>query len=228
MANATTIVEDSLALNGVENPTANQKSQGFRFLNDLISSESIKRLFTHVNVEDTHTLVDGTASYTIGSGATISTVRPIKIVDVQVRDSNSQDYPVDIITEPEYKFFTKKSIEGRPDKLYYDTTYPNGTIYLYPTPNAAETLVLTSWKAITELSTLDSTVTLPNEYKSVLKWGLAASLAPIYDEGLLQYFEGKAQKAYLELGDANAKYMVAQFPNALVGRRFNNIETGVQ
>ena len=61
--------------------------------------------------------------------------------------------------------------------MFYDNEYTLGKVYLYYTPDAAETLHIDSWKPLVELAALGTTVSLPPEYKRMLTYNLAVDLA---------------------------------------------------
>jgi hypothetical protein len=127
----------------------------------------------------------GSASYTIGTGGIFNTVRPLRIVDAFIRDSNGFDYPVDVtMTRHEYDAISDKTASARPTRLYYDPQYALGIIYFDYAPDIVETLYLVSEKSITELANTDTTVSLPDYYKMALIFNLAILLAADLDNRL--------------------------------------------
>ena len=181
MATAQDIVEGALRKVGNHTPTAEQLANGLETLNNLLGSLSTEKLMVQGVTSETHTLVASTASYTFGTGGDINSTRPNEIVDAFIRDSDNRDYHIDLISQKEYNRITDKTLEGRPYKLFYDNEYTLGKIYLYYTPNAAETLHIDSWKPIVELAALNTTVSLAPEYKKMLVFNLAVDLAPDYN-----------------------------------------------
>jgi hypothetical protein len=98
-----------------------------------------------------------------------------------IRDSNGHDYDVELISESEYNSISEKTTSSRPSSLWFYPSYPLAYIYLYPTPDAAETLWLVSMKIFTETSSFDSltaTLAFPPEYEEPLINNLALRLAP--------------------------------------------------
>jgi hypothetical protein len=224
MATATTIVTDALLVMGVTNATQTEKNDGLRFLNNMLSALSAEKLLTHVNVRETHTLTDGTAEYTWGSGGDISTARPLKIQDVFLRDS-SNDYPVEIITEDAYNDKSVKSTESRPARLYYAPEYPLGKIFLYPTPsNSTDVLHFSTWKAISELSSLSSSVSLPNEYKEFLVYNLAKRLAPSFGYTMSREDADIAERSSERIRSVNFQDLISKFDSAITIQRTSTLE----
>lgn len=187
MATAQDIVERALRLNRKHAPTATMLSNGLISLNDMISSWSVDGLLVPCNTTENLTLVVGQDEYTIGSSGNFDTVRPSKIVNAYIRDSNNEDHPVDVtMTEPEYSAITDKTADARPTRLYYDPQVTLGVIYFDYEPETAETLVLISEKPITEFAALSTSVSLPDHYKQTLSFNLAVMIAPEFDNELPQ------------------------------------------
>jgi hypothetical protein len=191
----------------------------------MLSAWSAEKLLTHVNVRETFTLTDGTAEYTWGSGGDITTARPIAIQDVFVRDSSGNDYPVEIITEDVYNDRSLKSTEGRVDRIYYATEYTLGKIFTYPTSNSStDVLHFSTWKAITEISALSDTVSLPNEYKEALVYNLAKRLATIDGYTMGREDADIAERSMERLRNVNFKDLIAKSDNAITKYKTFNID----
>lgn len=225
MATAQTIIKATFRKLGIRNPSNDDLAYGLEALNDLLTSWSGEKLLTHVNVREAFTLSIGQSTYTWGSGGNITTARPIDIEDIYVRDSNGNDYPIDIITEEFYNDIILKTNQGRPDRVYYATEYPLSKIFLYPTPNAAETLQISSWKALSEISLLTSTVSLPNEYRRALIYNLLLDIASEFGYEPSPNEHDIAEKTKDILRNVNSKDMVTQFPNAITKGNLYNIDT---
>jgi len=180
MATAGNIVDDAYGLCGVLQPTAVERTRGLRKLNDLLALWSAERLLVYFVVEESFTLVVGTAVYTIGSAGTFNTVRPAKITAAYIRDSDNQDYPVDpLMALTEYNRITVKSTNARPERLYYAPEFPLGKVHFDSPPDAAYTFNVFSWKPLSSFADLDTTtLVIPAEYIKALEYHLAVDLAP--------------------------------------------------
>jgi hypothetical protein len=98
-----------------------------------------------------------------------------------------------------------KTTPGRPYYLHFVGTAPLGTVYLYPVPDAAETLYLDSLKPLTEITGLTTVLAFPPGYLSALKSNLAVLLAPEYgrEPSKLVYQEAHdTKKAILNINAA--------------------------
>ncbi len=151
-------------------------------LNVLVDSWNADGLLIPSVTRESFTLTIGTASYNWGTGAgagNFTTARPAKLIRAFIRDG-SYDYPVDLIGGDEYEDITDKTTMGRPEKLWYDPTYPLATVFLYFAPDAAYSLHTDSEKDLIDFSSLVATISLPPEYLAALKWNLAQELCAPY------------------------------------------------
>jgi len=181
------LLTSSLRAIGVKNPgvtlTAEEVNDAKEILNLMLDTWSAEGLPVYAATIEGLTLTAGAASYTIGATAVAPnfiTARPTQILNAFVRDSGGTDYPVEIIGSKQYQGISTKTTSGRPYFLHYVGTAPLGTIYLYPVPDAAETLYLDSLKPLVDLDDLTATIVLPPGYNAALKSCLAVALAPEY------------------------------------------------
>jgi len=204
------IVTSSMRKIGVltknQSPSADEASDGLEMLNDLIASLSNDSLIIYSRTVENFTLSAGTASYTIGTGATFNTARPIRIVAAYVR-SGGIDYSLDIVSDERYATIQLKSTQGSyPEHLNYTNAYPTGTINLYPAPSAADTLYLVSEKELSSL-TLNGTVNLPPGWKRMLIYNLAIEMGPEYGQPVTQEIYEIARQSK---GEIKAAVMAAK------------------
>ena len=169
-------------------------------LNSMIASWSAERLTVPYLVTDTLTLTPSDGEYTFGTGGDINSARPNRIEEAFIRDANNIDYPVKIVHVSKYNDVEDKTTEGRPYYLYYIAEYPLAKIKLIYVPDAAETLVLDSWKPLTQIATVATTINLPGEYRRALEYNLAVDLAPEYAQELSQsvYTEANQSKKIIK------------------------------
>ena len=209
--------------------SATEQTHWLAVFNAMLDSLSLDRLMVYQLLQESKALSASVGSYTIGSGGAWDTTRPNKIVDpCFVRDSNGQDYPVELIDAAQYGLLVKKTLESTyPEYLFYDHAYASslGTIYLYPEPAATGyTLYINSWKQLTRLSTIGDTVTLPPGYEEMLTAQFAiraaAGQVPVSAELARIARDSKAAVARL-----NAPSPVLQMDAGVSGRRRWNINT---
>lgn len=111
--------------------------------------------------------------------------RPLRITNAFTRitasGTTALDYPIEIINRDRWSNIGLKSLPGPwPLVLYYDPTYPLGTIYLYPNPSQAGILHLWTDTILSDFTSLTQAINLPQGFARALKKNLALELAPEY------------------------------------------------
>jgi hypothetical protein len=181
-----------------------QETDAFTVLNSMIASWSAERLMIPHLVTDTLTLTIGDGEYTFGTGGDINSARPNRIEEAFVRDSQGNDFEVDIIHVSKYNDIGLKTTQGRPYYLYYIAEYPLAKIKLIYVPDAAETLHLDSWKPLSQIAAVGDTISLPGEYQRALEYNLAVNIAPEYAQELPQSVYTLANQTTRTIKNLNA------------------------
>ena len=163
--------------------------------NRMLNSMSADGINLFYRVSESFAMTSGTASYTIGSSATFDTTRPNVIEQAFIR-VDGYDYIVTPRPMDEYWGISDKTTQGRPYLLYYNTTYPNGTIYLYYVPDSSDDLYIVSQKPLTTYSDEDTSVSIPAEYEDTLITRLAMQIAPRYGISVSSELALNAKTAY--------------------------------
>jgi hypothetical protein len=180
---ARTIITRAMQKIGVlvksEPPSADEADDALASLNALIASWSNDSLNVYARTWENFPL-SAAASYTIGTGGTFNTTRPMDIIEAHVR-SGSIDYPLGIITDEAYNSISYKNLSGIPEFLNYSNAYPLSIIRLYPI-DTSQTLYILSEKAVTGFATLDTAFSLPDGWERALIYNLALELAPEYQQ----------------------------------------------
>jgi len=149
-------------------------------LNMLIDSWSTQGLALYCNTDSTYAVTSGQASYTLGAGADWDGTRPTELTSAFIR-SNSTDYPMQALTAEEYAGIgTKTSTADIPETYYYNPTWPNGTVTLWPVPSANSVAGLSHRTQIATVTSLQTDIDMPPGYLMAFRYGLAAVLAPTY------------------------------------------------
>lgn len=160
--------------------TASEQTHYLSRLNSMLESWSLERLMCYQVVEESHALTSSVGTYTIGSGGVWDTTRPNKIVQAFIRDSDSNDTPVQVINAQAYNEIVAKTTTGsNPDLLYYDGAFAAGlaTIYLYPEPSSGLTLYISSWKQLQTFAAISTTVVLPPGYQRAIESNFSVEIA---------------------------------------------------
>lgn len=181
MATASDIIRRSLrligAIAGGETPSLTEQADALEALNAMLDSWRTESLAVYALRDETLTLT-GAASYTIGTGGALNTTRPVKIESAYERVGDT-DYPVKLASAAAwYQLAAKSTTSDVAEWLYYEPSYPLGTLYLYPKPTTG-VLHLVTWVPFTALAAADS-VALPPGYQDAITYHLALRLAPEY------------------------------------------------
>jgi len=154
---------------------------------------------------ETASVTAGTAAYTIGATGDIAVARPPSIEKIYVRDSNSIDYPTTQISAQKYARISDKSQSGRSLYWWYNPTYPNGTLTLWPVPDgSSDTLIITMLQQLSSPINLTDDMEFPEMYNAAMRWCLAVELAPEYGVDLHPYVSVNANASFAQLQQVNA------------------------
>ena len=166
-----------------EGPSTAESNDGLLSLNWMLNSWSAQALPVYQITRETFPLT-GLLSYTIGTGGTFNTPRPVKIETASVIDSAGAGRPVKLGTVEEWVSYADKTRSGvYADLLYFDGAYPQATIYLIPKPQTGSSLELYSYKPLVQFATLTDTIALPPGYERALIMALALELWNQYRQG---------------------------------------------
>jgi len=175
--NAQDMIKSSMRLLGLievgETPPGDELQDALSAFNTMLDGWSTKRHAIYARTDEGFTLTASTGSYSMGT----NTTRAIKIEDAFIRDDNNVDTKLILITKERYNDLALKSTEGRPQYLMYDPQYSLAEIHLYPVPDKAYTLYTDSWKALSSVSTLTTTIAFPPGYERAFKYNLAIEIA---------------------------------------------------
>ena len=119
--------------------------------------------------------------YTAGPAGDIPK-RPLELFQAILSGANlgQTKYPIEIAGWDEFEALTFPSAQGNPSYVYYNPTYPLGTIAIYPTPNSDWTITLTgkfAWDAVD----INAEVSLPPGYDSAILDALAVKVCENYN-----------------------------------------------
>ncbi len=210
-----TILESAMKSIGViaarEVANLNDLNDALEVFQSMLRMWAARRLLIYASVRESKVLTAGVASYTWGSGGNINTTRPMRILGAFIRDVNNFDHPVEIISEEEYNGIAVKTTQARPDRLFFHPLYPLASIYLYSTPDAAETLWIISMKQFTETSSfaaLEDEIDFPPEYQEPMITNLAFRLAPRYGKSTPQEVSVLANSGIGTISTINAANQV--------------------
>lgn len=134
----------------------------------------------------------GTGTYTINPPQTVSSramqtyyQRPQSLTTAFVRvpasGTNGLDFPVGIIDVTAYEAIGLKNLAGPwPKYIYYQPTFPNGNLTVWPLPTSTAEMHLFADTQLAQFFNLSDDIDLPPGYSAALRWCLAEQLIPFY------------------------------------------------
>jgi len=226
MTTARTLITQSLKDLGAiavgETPTADEANDALECLNQMIQTWQTESLIVYAKNQQVFTYpVTGQQTYTIGPTGDFVTTRPIRIDAALNRDANDNDYWFYVAKDfSDYAQLITKAVSAQLQTvLYYDPTYPNGTIYLWPTPNdSGYRLVLWTWTSVTEFTSLDAVITLPPGYERALRSNLAIDLAARYGRDIMPSLGVTAVDSKAQIKRTNMTIPTLKFETGLGSR----------
>jgi hypothetical protein len=192
-----------------QTPSATEYTNALVKLNALVGEFRTKGLQIWHRTTYTMSLVNGTSSYTIGSGQTLNTPYPIHLLQVVRADANQGTrIPVEVIADYNFNLLPSNS-SGVPIQVTYQPKVNLGVIKVWPTPDSYAatnvTLTLTYLRPIEYFSASTDTADFPEEWVSAIIYNLAVRMAPEYGIPLedRQLLIKEAEK-YLESAEDNS------------------------
>lgn len=184
MAVAHFLVDRSLRLleqiGSGETPTDDEYADALLVLSDLIDSWRNEKLMCYAMQEETLTLSAGDPSYTLGGPGDSGNERPVTIDRAWIVDGDIS-YEVAAMNESEYAAIPAKTTQSNwPDRFLYRPSMSNGTLIVYPVPDATRTMKLLTRSVVTAPLLSTANVTVPPGWSRAISYNLAVELAPEY------------------------------------------------
>ena len=213
-------------LGRTEVPTAQDFTDGLYCFNQLLESWSNNSLMTYATLERSFSLQAGVQSYTIGQGGIVNTDRPIDITQAFIRDSNNNDFGMSIVPRTIWNNIGAKGVTSQiPSTLFYDSTYPLGTIYVFPVPLINYTLFYDSPLNQVTASTGTVSISMPpgteRTFVSNLALELMANGFPcLLNEIQLAALNKAASEGIANIKRTNIKEVLATYDDAIVSNSY--------
>jgi hypothetical protein len=178
---------------GASIPPADAQS-ALRVLNRLIGQWALQGLTIPAVTQVSVTLVSGKGGpsnpYTIGPTGNIATARPPSqahvlaaalVSAVTIPATPTSEIPLALYTDQAYLAISVKELAGaQPSGLWYNPTWPLGTIQLWPVPTSTATLptiVLSLQQPLATFATLTQSYDLPDGMEDAIVTNYALKLA---------------------------------------------------
>jgi|TARA_R100000655_G_scaffold103520_1_gene150033 hypothetical protein len=167
------IIEEAYGRIGGETITGKESSSARRSLNLMLKEWSNRSIQLWSVSESTQTLTSGTANYTLNS-YTIDVEEAV--ISVTNADGTRTDFEMERISRDDYLRIPDKSNSGRPSQYFVDKQL-TPIIYLYPTPDDADTFRYKERKALEDITAATESVDIPNRFLPCAISGLAYYLS---------------------------------------------------
>lgn len=186
--------------------SAEDAADGLLLLNEYLDHLNATDRGIYTTTATTYTMTSGLQPHTIGVTAnsptfTVTVARPDRILSANVVLTGNVRVPVDIIDQQQWDNIRAGAAAGQavtissrvPLVLYYDTGWPNGSIYLWPVPtgNSLELRYETLFADVA----LTDTFTLPPGYQQAVRLTLAELMASSWGQPVASETRRKAQQA---------------------------------
>jgi hypothetical protein len=198
---------------------------GLTRLNGILDQWSVEKLLIFNIGIAKYTLSANVGTYTIGQGggASFNAPRPIKIEQARIFLAVSG---VDVAVKKLRKFSEAEWTEVSdpsastaliPEVFYFDSAYPNGTLYIYPRPicSVATKVELSTWSALTQFATIADIVAFPPGYYNAVMYNLALQLGPAFNRQPDQLTAAKAAEGIEMIRRHNAEVMTGDMGAAI-------------
>lgn len=217
---ATALITSSLrtinAIASGETPTPEELTDALSQLNDLLENWSTQSLAVYMSQMETFATVAGTAAYTIGPTGTWVTTRPVFIDGDGICTFQGVDFPVEKIGQEQYNSIGLKTIQQPIVESYlYQNDFPNGRVFLYPTPSQIVSIGLNTQRVLSSVPTIATVLSLPPGYLLAIRYNLAVLLAPDYRKAVTPTVQSIATSSFAAIKRANKQKRVARFDAAL-------------
>lgn len=140
--------------------------------------------------------------------------RPLRIVEAFIRDEDSNDRPIRVISEKEYYELSNKTSDGSVTSIYYDPQLTTGQLYVWPqTSVVTDTLELVVHRPIEDMDDSADTFDVPVEWLEPIVWGLAWRMCPDagVSEAKMTKLEGVAERFLKDAEDMDIEDVSVTF-----------------
>jgi hypothetical protein len=152
----------------------------------------------------------GAPSYTMGTGGTLATTRPVRITSAATLTTGGSSMPTQVADAATWaaRVYDDTEIGAFVELVFPDYGLPLITLRVWPRP-ATGSLILYSLKPLTAFAALTDTVTLPSGYEEGLIYGFACKIAPEFSKRPTEEVIAIADRARLAIGKTNAQLLLA-------------------
>ena len=222
------IIEEAYERIGMQGVSGNQLRMARRSLNIMFQEWGNRGLHYWEVANNSITLVDGQATYTMfrstGDGTSDATAvyGVDDILEAVYRNSSNVDTPLTKINRSTYQGLSNKTSEGTPSQYFVQRFIDKVTITLYLTPGSTEagnTINYYYVKRIQDVGDYTNATDVPYRFVPCMASGLAYYLSQKFKPELTQnmklLYEDELQRALAEDGSSSSSYITPKtyYPN---------------
>jgi len=222
------IIEEAYERIGMQGVSGNQLRQARRSLNIMFQEWGNRGLHYWEVANNSITLVDGQATYTMyrstGDGTSDATAvyGVDDILEAVYRNASSVDTPLTKINRSTYQGLSNKTSEGTPSQYFVQRFIDKVTITLYLTPGSSEagkTINYYYVKRIQDVGDYTNATDVPYRFVPCMASGLAFFLSQKFKPELTQnmklLYEDELARALAEDGSSSSSYITPKtyYPN---------------
>ena len=202
-------------------PSEIETAQALFILNRMLRAWAIDKLTIFRLDRQFFTLTAGEVDFTIGDVSD----RPVRIERASyTTDAGVTEDPIEILDAARYA--------AGEYGIYYDRSYPNGTIYLRPAADGVKELILYVWAPLGQVEDAADTVEFPQGYEEAVTFNLATRLhmewrkSPNVAGTDISDVRAIAKDSLAKIKAFNAPSPILKCDAAVLGRGGFNILTG--
>ena len=222
------IIEEAYERIGLQSVSGNQLRQARRSLNIMFQEWGNRGLHYWEVANNSITLVDGQATYTMfrstGDGTSDATAvyGVDDVLEAVYRNASSVDTQLTKINRSTYQGLSNKTSEGTPSQYFVQRFIDKVTITLYLTPGSSEagkTINYYYVKRIQDAGAYTNATDVPYRFVPCMASGLAYYLSQKFKPELTQQmkllYEDELQRALAEDGSSSSSYITPKtyYPN---------------
>ncbi len=222
------IIEEAYERIGMQGVSGNQLRMARRSLNIMFQEWGNRGLHYWEVANNSITLVDGKAEYTMfrstddGTSDATAVYGVDDVLEAVYRNSSSVDSPLTKINRSTYQGLSNKTSEGTPSQYFVQRFIDKVTITLYLTPGSTEagnTINYYYVKRIQDVGNYTNATDVPYRFVPCMASGLAYYLSQKFKPEMTQqmklFYEDELQRALAEDGSSSSSYITPKtyYPN---------------
>lgn len=226
------LIHSSLRLIGQLGPgrkaSTSETTDALLILNSMLDSWGTEGLTVFQTGRDVYSWTAEAASKTIGPGGDFSTTEPLAIGAEfgYLETTLNREIPLEALTEDKWRKIEHKSRAGFPEGIHNNKAYPVATLYLWPIPPAAGSLIVYPWLTLSEFNNLAQVVSFPRGYADAIRYNLAIHLGEEWGRPVSGRVERMAANKLGVVKSRNLEAIESGVDPALVAPRRGSINYG--